>query len=96
MQRCRIVSIRPSRSLERVCDLNFRLAEDWLTGQVDAIIAAGDRFATLDASPRERIQLEFVSANPTGPLTVGNGRGAVLGSTLANVLNAAGHAAMRS
>lgn len=71
--------------------INFRLDEGWLAGQVAAIIAAGKGFGNLQASPRQKIQVEFVSANPTGPLTVGNGRGAVLGSTLANVLAAAGH-----
>lgn len=71
--------------------LNFRLNDDWLADQVDAILHEGAAFATLVASPRQRVQVEFVSANPTGPLTVGNGRGAVLGSTLANVLEAAGH-----
>ena len=75
--------------------LNFRLDERWLAGQVDAIIAAGARFADLQASPPLKVQLEFVSANPTGPLHVGNGRGAVLGDTLANVLTAAGHTVER-
>jgi arginyl-tRNA synthetase len=75
--------------------INFRLDDGWLAAQVDAIIAAGEGFAQLTAAEPRRIQVEFVSANPTGPLTVGNGRGAVLGSTLANLLAAAGHTVER-
>jgi len=71
--------------------INFRLDEGWLADQVNEVLRAGERYATLEASPRKRVQVEFVSANPTGPLHVGNGRGAALGSTLANVLAAAGH-----
>ena len=71
--------------------INFRLDDRWLTDQVDAIVGAGERFANMDAAQREKIQVEFVSANPTGPIHVGNGRGAAMGSTLANVLRAAGH-----
>src|SRR5215211_408782 len=71
--------------------INFRLDEDWLRGQVEAILAAGDRFGDREATSPLKIQVEFVSANPTGPAHVGNGRGAALGSTLANVLRAAGH-----
>jgi arginyl-tRNA synthetase len=71
--------------------INFRLSEGWLDRQVDAIVQAGPRYGRLEGVARERVQVEFVSANPTGPLTVGNGRGAVYGSTLAAVLEAAGH-----
>jgi arginyl-tRNA synthetase len=71
--------------------INFRLDEGWLAAQVDEIIRAGERFGNGQASPRLKIQVEFVSANPTGPIHVGNGRGAAMGSTLANVLRAAGH-----
>jgi arginyl-tRNA synthetase len=71
--------------------INFRLDEDWLREQVAAIVSDGGRFGDRVASPRLKVQVEFVSANPTGPAHVGNGRGAALGSTLANVLRAAGH-----
>ncbi|MGH2599304.1 MAG: arginine--tRNA ligase [Dehalococcoidia bacterium] len=71
--------------------INFRLDEDWLREQVATIVKDGARFGDRGASPRLKVQVEFVSANPTGPAHVGNGRGAALGSTLANVLRAAGH-----
>jgi arginyl-tRNA synthetase len=51
----------------------------------------GETFAHSDQGKGKRVQVEFVSANPTGPLHVGNGRGAILGSALANVLTAAGY-----
>ena len=71
--------------------INFTVSSSWLTGQVEPIIAAGDTYGTLDLGRGKSIQLEFVSANPTGPLHVGHGRGGVLGSTLANVLASAGY-----
>jgi arginyl-tRNA synthetase len=75
--------------------VNFRLAEPWLTAQVDAILEAGDSFGDVKLGHGERVQVEFVSANPTGPLTAGNGRGAAIGSVLASVLEAAGFAVAR-
>ena len=71
--------------------INFTLKSDWLTRQVDSILEAGDAYANLDLGQGGRVQLEFVSVNPTGPLHVGHGRGAILGSTLANVLTSAGY-----
>ncbi len=71
--------------------INFTLKGDWLTRQVDSILAAGDSYGNIDLGRGSRVQVEFVSVNPTGPLHVGHGRGAVLGSTLANVLTAAGY-----
>jgi len=71
--------------------INFTLKGDWLTSQVDAILAAGDLYGDIDLGQGRRVQLEFVSVNPTGPLHVGHGRGAILGSTLASVLTAAGY-----
>ena len=71
--------------------INFSLKSDWLTSQVEAILDAGDRYGNIDAGKGTSVQVEFVSVNPTGPLHVGHGRGAVLGSTLANVLAASGH-----
>ncbi len=72
--------------------INLRLSEAWLAGQVGPIRSAGDSFGTLEppAAPR-RVNVEFVSANPTGPLTVGNARGAFVGDLLSRVLAAAGH-----
>jgi arginyl-tRNA synthetase len=70
--------------------INFTLKNDWLTRQAADIIKEGEHFGSSDMGRSKRVQIEFVSANPTGPLHVGNGRGAILGSTLANVLKLAG------
>jgi len=75
--------------------INFILREDWLRGQVELVLAAGESYADIDRGEGKRVQLEFVSVNPTGPLHVGHGRGAVLGSTLANVLAASGYSVER-
>jgi arginyl-tRNA synthetase len=71
--------------------INFTLREDWLSTEVKSILAAGESYGDLEIGRGKSVQLEFVSVNPTGPLHVGHGRGAVLGSTLANVLTAAGY-----
>jgi arginyl-tRNA synthetase len=70
--------------------VNMRLRSDWLASQVDLVLARGEHYADQDLGRGRRAQVEFVSANPTGPLTVGHGRNAVLGDTLANVLAAMG------
>ena len=70
--------------------INFRLHPTWLAAQTAAIIAAGARFGHTDARAGQRIQVEFVSANPTGPLHAGSGRAAALGDALANLLAATG------
>ena len=70
--------------------INFRLHPTWLAAQTAAIIAAGARFGHTDARGGQRIQVEFVSANPTGPLHAGSGRAAALGDALANLLAATG------
>jgi arginyl-tRNA synthetase len=71
--------------------INFTLKDDWLTQQVESILEAGETFGNIDLGHGSRVQVEFVSINPTGPLHVGHGRGAVLGSTLSNVLAAGGY-----
>ncbi|MFC2004657.1 arginine--tRNA ligase [Chloroflexota bacterium] len=71
--------------------INFTLKSNWLTKQVDSILSLGDSYGDIDIGRSSRVQVEFVSINPTGPLHVGHGRGAILGSTLANVLAAAGY-----
>ena len=71
--------------------INFTLEKDWLSRQVDSILLAGDAYGSIDLGQGSGVQIEFVSVNPTGPLHVGHGRGAILGSTLANVLTAAGY-----
>jgi arginyl-tRNA synthetase len=71
--------------------INFTLKNKWLTRQVNSILVAEAAYGDSDMGKGRRVQLEFVSANPTGPLHVGNGRGAILGSTLAKVFSAAGY-----
>ena len=71
--------------------INFTLKTDWLDKQVDSILETGDSYGDINLGQGSRVQLEFVSVNPTGPLHVGHGRGAILGDTLANVLAAAGY-----
>ncbi len=75
--------------------LNFTLTDKWLAEQVEEILSAGKDYGNLALGKGTRVQIEFVSVNPTGPIHVGHGRGAVLGSTLANVLSAAGYAVER-
>ena len=70
--------------------VNFRLSDDWLRAQVEDIRAAGETFGNVDVGTGRRVQIEFVSVNPTGPVHVGHARGAVLGSGLARALSAAG------
>jgi len=70
--------------------LNFHLASGWLARQVNAILEAGERYGAADVGLGRRVQVEYVSANPTGPLHVGTGRGAALGDSLARVLHHAG------
>ncbi len=70
--------------------INFTLKREWLVGLVPEILASPETYGNIEVGKGSRVQIEFVSANPTGPLHVGHGRGAVLGSTLANVLMAAG------
>jgi len=88
--------ISPSPEVNRITVappgfINFILKSDWLTSQVESILAAGDSYGNINLGQDSRVQVEFVSVNPTGPLHVGHGRGGVLGSTLANVLTAAGY-----
>jgi arginyl-tRNA synthetase len=68
--------------------LNFRLSDAWLAQQADNIIAAGDRVFQQDLGAGKRAQVEYVSANPTGPLSVHRVRGGVIGDTIANLLEA--------
>jgi arginyl-tRNA synthetase len=75
--------------------VNFTLDEGWLTRQVDEILASGDQYGNLTLGRGQKVQVEYVSANPTGPLHVGSGRNAVIGDSLANVLEAAGYEVQR-
>lgn len=71
--------------------INFYLKNNWLSDMLANIVKAGDNYGNLKAPSDEKIQIEFVSANPTGPLHVGHGRGAAVGSSLANLMKAAGY-----
>jgi arginyl-tRNA synthetase len=75
--------------------INFRLNDDWLRRQVEAIIAEGDHLYQLEIGKGKRAQVEFVSANPTGPLHIGRSRGAIVGDTIARLLEATGYTVER-
>jgi arginyl-tRNA synthetase len=70
--------------------INFRLSEHWLVQLVAAIEAGGQSYGKIDLGQGRTCQVEFISANPTGPLHMGSARNAVLGDTIGNVLAAAG------
>ena len=70
--------------------INFYLKQDWIYDVLSGIIAEGENYGNLVSDCKEKIQVEYVSANPTGPLHVGHGRGAAVGSALANLMKAAG------
>ena len=70
--------------------LNFRLGSGWYAGVMSAVESEGAAYGRSDILAGQKIMVEFVSANPTGPMHMGNARGGVLGDTLASVLEAAG------
>jgi arginyl-tRNA synthetase len=71
--------------------LNLFLADAWFHDKLARVSAAGDDYGRVDPPVRERVQVEFVSANPTGPITVASGRHAAYGDSLARILELAGH-----
>ena len=71
--------------------INFYLNPDWVYDMLARIVEAGENYGNLPKASDEKIQMEYVSANPTGPLHVGHGRGAAVGSALANLLKATGY-----
>lgn len=71
--------------------MNFKLSSKWYGAVLKNIEAEGDDYGNIDEGHGERVMVEFVSANPTGPMTIGNARGGVLGDTLASVLKKAGY-----
>lgn len=75
--------------------VNFVLEEGWLRRQVEVVLAEGQRFGQVELGAAQRVQVEYVSANPTGPLHMGSARNAVLGDALANVLANAGYQVQR-
>ena len=71
--------------------VNLRVSDGWLSEAVGQVLAAGTSFGAGSAGSPERIQVEMVSANPTGPLTVATGRNGAYGDSVARLLAFAGH-----
>ncbi len=66
--------------------INFRFADDYLFDELQSVLDSGAEFGKTESQKGKKVLVEFVSANPTGPLTVGHGRNAVLGDTVARLL----------
>jgi arginyl-tRNA synthetase len=75
--------------------INFHLNQACRLGTLRRVFEHGERYGHAPAESREAVQVEFVSANPNGPLHVGHGRGAAFGASVANLLEAAGHTVQR-
>ena len=75
--------------------INIKLAPEVWHAQLRAILAAGNSFGDSEIEGRERVNVEFVSTNPTGPMHVAHGRGAVVGDALASLLSKAGFSVAR-
>jgi len=71
--------------------INMFVAQDARYAVVNTVLQQGDRYGLAEPNSKQKIMVEFVSANPTGPLHVGHGRGAAYGDALARVLSAAGN-----
>jgi len=70
--------------------INFSIPSDYLRDKVGVVLKEKDKYGNLNIGKGKKIQIEFISANPTGPLTIGNARGGPLGDVLANVFKKAG------
>jgi len=70
--------------------INFFLSKEYLQQEIGEILKKGEKFGELKTGKGKKVQVEFISANPTGPLTVGNARGGPFGDVLGNVLKKAG------
>ncbi len=75
--------------------LNLFLTDSWHRRALAAVVESGEQFGAGGADPRERILIEFVSANPTGPLVAASGRHAAYGDALARILERCGHTVFR-
>jgi len=71
--------------------INFTFSKQYIYSELKSLINEGSGFLRAAVGKGRRIQIEFVSANPTGPLHLGHGRGAAVGAALSNLLNAAGY-----
>ncbi|HLD27462.1 MAG TPA: arginine--tRNA ligase, partial [Patescibacteria group bacterium] len=75
--------------------INFFITDEYLSGRALEIIKDKKDFGKLSLGRGQKVQLEFISANPTGPLTLGNGRGGFFGDALGNVLERVGYQVTR-
>ncbi|HYM97842.1 MAG TPA: arginine--tRNA ligase [Candidatus Sulfotelmatobacter sp.] len=75
--------------------VNFRLNAEWLQRLVGQIAATAEPYGSSDAGRHERLQVEFASINPTGPLHIGHGRGTILGDSICRLLEFTGHDVQR-
>ena len=75
--------------------LNFFIGGDWFGGVVKNIIALGEDYGKTDLGKGKRVLVEFVSANPTGPMHIGNARGGAIGDSLSSLLQQAGYEVAR-
>lgn len=75
--------------------LNFRLSDKWYTEVLETVFRERDSYGCSDEGRGEKVMVEFVSANPTGPMTIGNARGGVLGDALAAIMEKAGYKVWR-
>ncbi|HEX6349924.1 MAG TPA: arginine--tRNA ligase [Candidatus Dormibacteraeota bacterium] len=75
--------------------VNFRLRDAWLRDLVTRVAGEGPRYGSSDLGRGEKVQVEFASVNPTGPLHIGHGRGVILGDAVARVLAFTGHNVQR-
>lgn len=75
--------------------INFRLGKSYLYPVIEQVYSQGENYGRVDSGQGERIQMEFVSANPTGSLHLGHARGAAVGDALCNVLDFAGYEVTR-
>jgi arginyl-tRNA synthetase len=71
--------------------VNLRVSDAWIAGALGVILEAGDSFGAGTVAERKRIQVEMVSANPTGPITVAHARNGAYGDSVARLLELAGH-----
>ena len=75
--------------------VNFRLTPQWLQKLVGQVASTGLRYGAVDIGQGEKLQVEFASINPTGPLHIGHGRGAILGDSISRLLEFTGHQVQR-
>ena len=75
--------------------INVVFGEKWYGSVLETITAAGASYGAIDLGRGEKVMIEFVSANPTGPMHLGNARGGVLGDTLASLMERAGYRVFR-